>query len=104
MKMYIAIKNTTPVGHAMNCAAHAAVACVQEYSNYAAMQIWLRASFKKVTCKVNEETFNKLKEIDHHKVVISESALGGREIAIAFVPLLDGEEYHELLRSMKLWR
>ena len=104
MKMYIAIKNTTPVGHAMNCAAHAAVACVEKYRNYAGTQVWLRDSFKKVTCKVNEETFNALKELDHQKVVISESALGDREIAIAFAPLLEGQEYPELLRQMKLWR
>lgn len=100
MKMYIAIKNTTPVGHAMNCAAHASLLCYVKYKNYIAMQSWFTHSFRKVTCKVNEETFEQLKQIPQN-VVISESALGDREIAIAFCPR---EEWPEIIRNMKLWR
>ena len=86
-KMYILVKDTIPVGHAVNSAAHASLELYLQYGNEPAMQAWLEHSFKKVSCKVTEEEFELAKRfdgIDH--IVITEGNLGGTETAIAFVP------------------
>jgi hypothetical protein len=67
------------------------------------MQRWLGNSFKKVTCKVNDEELSKaLNEIDPSQyVVITESVIGHETVAIAFCPR---EDWPEVFETFKLYK
>lgn len=99
MKMYIAIPDWVPTGHAINSAAHASIACYVKFINDPNMQNWFNNYFKKVTCKVTDEEFQYLKTLDG-SVVITESALGGQEVAVALAPR---PEWPERVSKLKLY-
>lgn len=67
------------------------------------MNYWLEESFKKVTCKITDEQFERMKSIKG-AVVIKESALSDLETAVAIPPY---DEYVDadwaFLKSLKLW-
>ena len=67
MKMYIAIKDWVPTGHALNVAAHAGLIGWLAFQEQEDTQAWLKTSFKKVTCMVTDEEFDKLKEVEYNK-------------------------------------
>jgi len=97
MKMYILIRDNIPLGFAMVAAAHAALAMYLRFRDAAEVTEWLSGPFRKVVCKVNETEFAAAKSVTDH-VVLTESALGGREVAIAFKPRLEWPVSFQLLR------
>lgn len=54
----------------------------------------------KAVCKVNTQEFEKAKALED-SVLVTESALGGREVALAYKPRA---EWPPLFRSLKLHR
>jgi len=102
MKMYICIKDSTPVGMAMNAAAHAGLMCHLEYKDDGAYQAWLANSFKKVTCMVTPAEFAMLKELEDH-VVVTESRMDNAELAVVLKPRHD-VEWPEFVNLLKLWK
>lgn len=102
LKIYILIKDTAPVGHAINCAAHASLALYLEYKNLYIMDEWLHYSFRKVTCRVSPAEFNHAKGLSGmNKIIVTESALNGEEIAIAFAPC---EEWPDFFKTLRLYK
>lgn len=83
--MYILIPDDIPLGHAINSAAHAGLACYLKFRNETEMQQWLDKSFRKVTVKVTRAEFEAAKE-HHGWVLLTESALDHKEVALAFKP------------------
>ena len=102
MKMYIAIKDWVPTGHAVNIAAHAGLIGWLAFQEQEHTQEWLKTSFKKVTCMVSEEEFDKLKEVEYNKV-ITESRLDNAEVGIVFAPR-PKEAWPELMKTLRLWK
>jgi peptidyl-tRNA hydrolase len=102
MKMYICIKDDTPVGMAMNAAAHAGLMCHLEYYDDDDYQRWLGKSFKKVTCAVTPAEFAMLKQLDKH-VVVTESRMDNKELAVVLCPRHD-TEWPEFVNLLKLWK
>jgi len=100
MKMYIAIKEWVPNGHAMNTAAHAGLIGWLEFGGRAESTEWLKNSFKKVTCMVSDEEFAELKKLDHCKV-ITESRLDHDEVGIVFAPR---KEWPDIMKTLRLWK
>lgn len=100
MKMYIAIKEWVPTGHALNTAAHAGLIGWLEYQDLPETQEWLDTSFKKVTCMVSDEEFAELKKVPN-SYVITESRLDGDEVGIVFAPRA---EWPEIMKTLRLWR
>ena len=101
MKMYILILDDLPNGHAINGAAHAALACYIKYGYQPEFQDWLKNSFKKVTCKVSKEEFTKAMSLESYFTVMTESSLGGRETCVAFMPR---ETWDPLFKTFQLWK
>lgn len=101
-KMYIGIMEDTPVGHAVNCAAHASLMCYLEWKDEPDMKDWLETSYRKVSCKVTKEEFNRMRRM-YKCSVITECALDGRPIAVALVPVTEDSPGFGFLRSLKLW-
>ena len=100
MKMYILIRETVPIGFALVAAAHASLAAYLRFSDTPEVAEWLSGPFYKTICRVNDAEFEKAKTFDDH-VVITESALDGQEVAIAFKP---HSEWPKPFRFFALYR
>lgn len=99
MKMYIIVKDNIPDKLAPVIAAHASLACYKKFQENEDMIKWINGIFKKVVCLANEIEFDKLKnETDF--VVITESSLDNKEVALAFCPR---EEYPKMFKFLKMW-
>jgi hypothetical protein len=84
-KMYILIKSTIPIGHAINCNGHGVLMAHLKWQHDPVYKLWLKESFKKVTCKVDSKTFNRFKKYKN-RVIVTESRLDGEEVAVVFKP------------------
>jgi peptidyl-tRNA hydrolase len=102
MKMYICIKDNTPVGMAMNAAAHAGLMCHLKFSDDGEYSDWLDNSFKKVTCAVTDAEFAMLKTLPDH-VIVTESRMNNAELAVVLKPR-QPNEWPEFVNLLKLWR
>ena len=85
MKMYILIRESVPAGFAVLAAAHASLACYLKFKDEPEIYEWLSGLFYKAVCKVNDKEFERAKEFSD-RVVLTESALDNREVALAFRP------------------
>lgn len=100
MKMYILIKEDIPLGHAMTAAAHASIAAYLRFKDTDEVQEWLSGPFRKVICKVNDQEFNKAKDISDN-VTLTESALDNAEVALAYKPKLEWPKNFKYYRLYK---
>jgi len=94
--MYLLIKETIPLGKAINSAAHAGTMATLKWWKDPDFSEWL-SHFKKVTCKVSEAEFEKAKKFDKN-VVVTEHSLDGKEVALVFCPR------HEWPKAFKFYR
>jgi hypothetical protein len=100
LRMYILVREAVPVGFAVLAAAHASLAAYLKVKDSPEVEEWLSGPFYKTVCRVSDEEFERAKETPDH-VVITESALGGQEVAIAFRPRV---EYPKSFRFLKLYK
>lgn len=99
MKMYIIVLNTVPDKLVPVITAHASLACYKKFEDNENMIQWISGIFKKVVCVVNETEFNSFKnETDY--VLLTESSLDNREVALAFCPK---EEHPKKFKFLKMW-
>jgi peptidyl-tRNA hydrolase len=100
MKMYILIRDDVPLGYAMVAVAHASLACYLRFRDDPEVKQWLDGPFYKVVCKANAKEFARAKN-DPGAVVLTESALGGDEVAVALKPRA---EHPRWCRFLQLYR
>ncbi|MFZ6708969.1 hypothetical protein [Undibacterium sp. TC9W] len=100
MKMYILVKEDVPLGFAMVAVAHASLAGYLRFQDTPEVKAWLAGPFFKAVCRVNAKEFENAKLVEDH-VVLTESALDNREVAIVFKPR---EEWPKMFRFLKLYR
>ncbi|MFO0738573.1 MAG: peptidyl-tRNA hydrolase [Labilithrix sp.] len=97
MKMYILIRESVPLGNAIVAAAHASIAAYLRFRDAPEMAEWLSGPFRKVVCRVTDEELERARSVPDH-VVLTESALGGAEVAIAFKPRAEWDKAFQFLR------
>jgi peptidyl-tRNA hydrolase len=100
MKMYLLIPDDVPLGFAVLAAAHASLAAYLKFRDTPEVAEWLAGPFSKVVCRVTAVEFEQAKSVEDN-VVLTESGLGGREVAIAFKPR---EEWPKAFRFYRLFR
>lgn len=100
MKMYILIRESIPAGFAVLAAAHASLACYLRFRDAPEVAEWLAGPFYKAVCKVSDAEFERAKEVADH-VVLTESALAGQEVAIAFKPRAEWPKAFKFYRLYK---
>jgi peptidyl-tRNA hydrolase len=100
MKMYILVRDDIPLGFAMVAVAHASLAGYLQFQDTPEVKEWLSGPFFKAVCKVNAKEFENAKLVPDH-VVLTESALNNREVAIVFRPR---NEWPKMFRFLKLYR
>lgn len=100
MKMYILIRDSVPDPFAPVIAAHASLACYKQYESDPDMQTWIRGIFRKVVCRVNDQEFAHARRTEKY-TVLTESALDGEEVALAFCPRA---EYPKGFRFFQMWK
>src|SRR5579862_6820005 len=100
LKMYILVKDSVAPGFAILGAAHASLAGYLKFRDSAETAEWIAGPFFKVVCKVNDAEFEAAKSTTDH-VVLTESALGNAEVAIAFRPR---EEWSKAFKFFRLYK
>ena len=100
LKMYILLRESLPVGFAVLAAAHASLAAYLKFRDTPEVTEWLSGTFYKVVCRVSDEEFERARMLEDH-VVLTESALDGQEVAIAFKPR---REWPRSFRFLRLYR
>lgn len=100
MKMYILVKDDLPLGFAMVAVAHASLAGYLRFQDTPEVNAWLAGPFFKAVCRVNAKEFANAKLVEDH-VVLTESALDNREVAIVFKPR---EEWPKMFKFLKLYK
>ena len=113
LKMYILIKDTVDLGHAVLASAHASLGGYLSFTRdvgYSdevkkSTDIWSRESFRKVVCKVDNFGFEQAKLVAvNNKLayrVMTESALDNAEVALVFAPR---EVWPKFFKYLKLYR
>lgn len=100
LKMYVLVKDSVPVGLGANSIGHAVLACYLKFKDHPETVEWLASpSFKKVTCVVSDEEYERAKGYDD-RVIMTEMALDGAEISMAFRPRRDWPKF---FGSLKLY-
>ena len=95
LKMYILVRDSIPLGLAVNSVGHATLACYRKFPYNSDMKAWVNSHhFKKVTCVVNDGQFESAKKVKDH-IVMTERALGGEETCIAFCPRTEWPKYFQ---------
>lgn len=97
MKMYILIRESLEPGQAIVAAAHASLAAYLKFRDAPEIAEWLAGPFRKVVCRVTDEEFARAKRFADH-VVLTESALGGTEVALAFRPRAEWDKAFQFYR------
>ncbi|WP_148598790.1 hypothetical protein [Aquisphaera giovannonii] len=98
--MYILVRESVPLGFAVLASAHASLAAYLKFRDAPEVAEWLSGPFSKVVCRVSDEEFERARAVEDH-VVLTESALGGQEVAMAFRPR---EEWPKSFKFLKLYR
>jgi hypothetical protein len=94
------VKESVPVGLALVAAAHASLVAYLKFQQTPEVRQWLSGPFRKAVCKVSDEEFERARSCPDH-VVVTESALGGAEVALAFRPR---EDWPTAFRSFRRYR
>lgn len=97
-KIYILIKDTVDVGHAVNCAAHASLILYLRNEDNFMIQDWVKNSFRKVSCKVSEQVFEKAKEMGCEYEIVTEDTLDDKEVALVFHPRKEWPKFFQYLQ------
>ncbi|MBN7135431.1 hypothetical protein A7A76_11655 [Lysobacter enzymogenes] len=100
MKMYILVREDVPLGFAMVAVAHASLAAYLKFRDAPETAQWLDGPFFKAVCKANAKEFENAKAVEDH-VVLTESALDGCKVAIAFKPR---EQWPKMFKFLRLYK
>jgi hypothetical protein len=100
MRMYILVRESVPLGFAVLATAHASLAAYLRFQDSPEVRAWISGPFYKVVCRVSDVEFERTKEVED-QVVITESALGGAEVALAFRPR---EEWPKVFKYLRLFK
>jgi hypothetical protein len=88
LEMYILVKDTVPLGFAMAAAAQASLAAYRAFAGAWETRLWILGVHRKVVCRVSEVEFERARR-HPDRVVLTDPALGGAEVAIAFQPRVE---------------
>lgn len=100
MKMYILLKDSIPLGIAINSLGHGVLIAHLTWDKDEEYLAWLQNSFKKVTCKVDFTVFEKFKQFPHN-IVVTESRLAGEETALIFKPR---KSFPDVFKELALYK
>ena len=100
LKMYILILDWVDLGHAINSASHGSLMGYLKWKDDPIMDQWLDNSFKKVTCKVTKDEFERAKQFDDYEIV-TELAFDRAEVGLVFKPRYEWPKFFQFLKLYK---
>lgn len=100
LKMYILILDWVDVGHAINSVGHAGLMGYLRWKHDPIMDEWLGNSFRKVTCKITTDEFERALKFDDFEI-ITELAFDGREVGLVFKPRYEWPKFFKYLKLYK---
>ena len=100
-RMYVLIADWIDIGHVVNSCVHAGAMIESRFDrNDPAMADWSANSFRKITCKVTPEEFERAKKFEDW-FVVTESAFDNKEVILVFKPR---DEYPKFFQFLKLYK
>jgi len=104
IKAYLLVKETIPLGKAINSCAHAGSLIEKHFprENDKVMQEWWKGLIRKVTCKVDEKTFEAAKKYEDW-FAVTEATLDGEETVLVFKPRYE-EEWPKFFKFLSLYK
>ena len=100
--MYICVKQSIPSHKVLGVAHDVLMAHLSFNNHFESYNDWLSKSFRKVVCEVTDEEFENLKKERINYVVVTESGLGGMEIALVFCPIYDYPKMFKFFPLLKV--
>ena len=112
-KMYILIRDSVDIGHAVLGAAHASLGGYLDFTNLdkrpceevVEVHQWVNNSFRKVVCKVTDDEFDRAIVVAKKEGLVyramQECALGDGDISLVFAPR---DEWPKFFKYLRLWR
>ena len=102
LKMYILLHEILDAGHAVNTAAHAGAMILTRGwpDDDPIMKEWYETSFRKCTCKVTQDEFDKAREYGDY-FAVQEMAFDNKDVALVFKPR---HEWPRFFRFLPLWK
>ena len=101
-KLYVLILSWVDTGHAVNSACHAGAMINSHWKeDDPVMADWYDTSFRKCTCKVNQQEFELAKQQGIEYFVVTEMAFDGKEVALVFKPR---REWPKCFKFFKLYK
>ena len=100
LKMYVLILDWVDLGHAINSASHSGLIGYLKWEHDPILKLWLANSFKKATCKVNQDEFERAKQFDDYEI-ITELAFDGKEVGLVFKPRYEWPKFFKYLKLYK---
>jgi hypothetical protein len=100
LAMYILILDWVDLGHAINSAAHAGLMGYLNWKDDPIIDEWLKNSFRKRTCKVTQDEFERAKQFDDFQV-ITELAFDRKEVGLVFKPRYEWPKFFKFLKLYK---
>lgn len=99
LKAYILVKDTIPLGKAINSVCHAGCLIPKHWpkENDEIMTEWWGNNIRKVTCKVTEEEFEKAKKYDDW-FRVTELTLDSAETILVFKPRYEWPKFFNFLK------
>ena len=89
LAMYVIVKDTAPIGLGINACTHAGFMAGRSFFGEV-FEDWMKFSFRKRTCLVSPEEFDKcieeIKNVDGDYVVFNENDWGNQDLSAAFSP------------------
>lgn len=102
LAMYVIVKDTAPIGLGINACTHAGFMAGRTFSGQV-FQDWMNFSFRKRTCLVSPEEFDKcieeIKKVDGDYVVFNENDWGNQDLSAAFAPRYS---FPSIFKTLKL--
>lgn len=114
-KLYVLVPDGVPRGFAINGVAHAGVCAALKWGDDDDFKSWAFNSFRKVTCVADADEIKACEDelvkylpgegtvrelLDEHRIVVTESDLDGRVVAVIFKPR---DDWPTCFKLLDLW-
>lgn len=101
MKLYICVLDTVPDFIVPTLVAHSVLGAHLEFQGESNYEYWLKNSFKKCVCRVNQKEFDKIANIPWTYLGHENKTLDGIKCCAIPIPTID---LPNVLKFAKLWK
>lgn len=103
-KLYICVHEDFPDYMTPTLVAHTMLGAHLVLQDIYSYDVWLKQSFKKVVCRVNQKEFDKICALPVVYIGYEKHTMDGKPSCVIPAPYLDRNEMPSVLKFAKLWK